>query len=264
MLRSTATTSMRTRAVIAGGFSKRGDEIVRRARMAHTEHGSFVVPMHMPLSDPEPVNSYDEPLPGVEKRDLLEPAERRVMRTFAESLAAVSKILIQPENEPTAQQVPYLVEAGASREFLVALNDVLAKPVLNEFSAAFEWAAGLKQPHTPSSIEIPHAASPRIQRATELLRKPTSVPGETLTGPIIMVRHEPADPVGLIWVQAVRQGRQVEVEVRVNADVLDDVHEWMKQEETVVVAGNITRSPGRRLQINDPRTVEKLSDRFLS
>jgi hypothetical protein len=49
MLRVAGTTARRPRAQITS-YSRRGDEIVHDARMAHTEDGSYVVPIWVPLT----------------------------------------------------------------------------------------------------------------------------------------------------------------------------------------------------------------------
>jgi hypothetical protein len=47
------------------------------------------------------------------------------MRTFAESLAALDAVAVQPELEPTSDSVHDLVRAGVSHQFASALHRVL-------------------------------------------------------------------------------------------------------------------------------------------
>ena len=113
MLRSSATTAQRARAQIGGNFSKIGDDIVEAARIGHTIEGSYIVPLMVPLTDPEEDDPSTPPITGLEQeRADLEPPERRVTRTFAEALTAVSKIVVEPAREPTSRVTADLVVAG--------------------------------------------------------------------------------------------------------------------------------------------------------
>jgi len=98
MLRAVATTSLGPRAHIRGRYRRHADEIAERARMAHTKRGSFIIPIHIPIPEPAPVS---DTLPGDEFWVAPESEERRVMRTFAQALAAVDELAVQPEREPS-------------------------------------------------------------------------------------------------------------------------------------------------------------------
>jgi hypothetical protein len=103
MLRASATTSLGPRPFIRH-YRPAGDEIIDHARMAHTKRGSFVIPIHLPI--PEPVARREEAEPMLEGLEVEPPEseQRRVMRTFAESLAAIDAFAVQPYREPTRQR----------------------------------------------------------------------------------------------------------------------------------------------------------------
>lgn len=85
MLRAAATSSVRPRSHIAGNFSKIGDSVAASARLGHTEEGSYVLPLLMPLTPPSgDAQVHQSPVPGLElERMPFETAERRVTRTLA-------------------------------------------------------------------------------------------------------------------------------------------------------------------------------------
>lgn len=106
MLRAAATTARWERAQIGNSYSRLGDEVVREARMGHTERGSFVIPVLVPLSrdetpDPHEEHLYSDHNQSESHRVRPEPFERRVVRTFAQSMQAVREILVDPAQDPT-------------------------------------------------------------------------------------------------------------------------------------------------------------------
>lgn len=65
--------------------------------MAHTKHGSFVIPVLVRLgleSRPEPRMQLVD---GLFDIDPPEPIERRITRTMAEALRAVEKAIVEPQ-----------------------------------------------------------------------------------------------------------------------------------------------------------------------
>jgi hypothetical protein len=239
MLRSCATTSLGFRAHIAGNYRRSGDDILEHARMAHTIRGSFIIPIYMPITAPEERQGLIE---GLETAPA-EPNERRVMRTFAESLSIFAKI-IDAETEPTANDVQDMIRAGVSHEFSAGLNRILANESVAEFTAAFAWASGAGPvPSTPSRIEIPAAASKRVERVSQRLKTERPARGvEVLTGPIVGVQRDDADTGGFVTIQTVRSARPCHVSVNVSRAMLDQALDWMKQRATALVSGRVRRT----------------------
>jgi len=215
--------------------------IIEPARMAHTRRGSFIIPIYLPLPEPEkvtdglPVDELETAVP--------ESQERRVMRTFAEALAAVDEIAVQPEREPSANGVQDLIRSGLSHEFAASLCRVLAEEAVADFSATFVWApAGGPAPRTPVTVNIPAAAIERIKRVADKLRQaPTAQQTEYLTGPIVGVHRDDEDRSGVVTVQVSRNARQAHVSVNVSRDRLDEALDWMKARATVVVQSKVHR-----------------------
>jgi hypothetical protein len=267
ILRASATTARRNRAQIGGNFSKLGDEITARARLGHTEQGSYIVPILMPLSFNE--NSDNGRLwehePGFLGRMDYETSERRVTRTMAEALTALSRIVVEPAVEPTNRVIDPLVDSGVSREFVLAIDQALSDGIVDNFETTFAWAPGFTAPAgIPGVIAISHESKYLLRTAARLLRTPRRDPVEKITGPIIEVRHVPDDVFGEFAIQAMRRGRQVEIKVRVDRARIDEVLEWMKTARTIIVDGQVVRDIGRPLRIDAARNVYPLDESFLS
>jgi hypothetical protein len=264
LLRTCATTAQRPRAHIGGNYTKEGDRLANQARLGHTEEGSYVLPILMPLSEPAPDsedNLWSEE--GV-VRVALEPPERRVTRTLAQAMTALQSRIVQPAREPKAADMHDLVSAGVSRELVLAVNEVLGDPTVAVFEAAFEWAAGFTAPAAvPATIAVPSDAGWLLARAADLLASSKRDPHQSITGPIVEVRHLPGDPFGEISVQTIRQGRPAEVRIRLTNQQLDPTHEWMRSARTIVVEGPIERIPGRPLRIERPTNIYPLDESYL-
>lgn len=245
MLRSSATTALGPKAFIRR-YRKTGDELVAAARMAHTKRGSFIIPILLPLSEPEPEPdevAAEPTIPDMEITTAPEPLERRVMRTFAESLTALDMVAVTPEREPRASSVHELISAGVSHQFVTALSRVLAEDAVAEFSASFEWAPVGDPPTRVRDVAIPAAASQRLKSvARQLKDTPTARSEEQFVGPIRRVERDPEADTGTVTVQTIRNGHSASVAVRVSPGVLDQAWQWARDRQTLVVQSRVQRT----------------------
>lgn len=209
--------------------------------MAHTKRGSFIIPIHIPIPEPETVV---DTFPGDEFRAAPESAERRVMRTFAQALAAVDELAIRPEREPGGDAIHDLIRAGVSHEFGAALQRVLAEEAVSEFSANFVWAAGVPAPpSTPATVSVPSAAAERVKAvALKLRSEAASKRTEYLTGPIVGVHRDPESQAGIVIVQATRNARLANITINISPEVVDTALDWMKARETVSIESTVHRT----------------------
>jgi hypothetical protein len=247
MLRAIATTSLGPQAFIRN-YRRSADEIVAEARMAHTRKGSFIIPIHLPIPEPdadgEEQHDAEPMIEGLEIRSAAEPAQRRVMRTFAESLATIDTLAVQPDREPTGDLIHDLIRAGVSYQFSSALNRVLAEDSVEEFSANFEWApSGGPPPRGLDNIGIPAAARERVKMVADRLKAtPSARVEEEFVGPIRRVeRHLDAD-TGTVTVQTIRNGHPARVSVDVSPALLDQAWTWARERKTVVVQSRVHRT----------------------
>ncbi|ARK05999.1 hypothetical protein B8281_16020 [Cellulosimicrobium sp. TH-20] len=264
MLRAVATTARGPKPQIKGNYSRLGDLTIAHARMAHTQRGSYVIPILLPLTD-VPETKDQHALEGME-HVAPEPEERRVMRTFAESLNMIDRVAVQPDRMPTGEQVMQLVNAGVSREFARALSELLQEDAVSTFSTTFDWAPSIEAPGSvPTAVEIPSAAAEVVERVASRLLSPTKKPGtEVLIGPLIGIRRESDDTFWELQIQAVRHSRPAEIWVTVPMSVGELATEWMRRRETVVVYGNVERGAGNHLRVVRPQSVMPLNESMLS
>ncbi|GAB3216785.1 hypothetical protein [Mycolicibacterium hippocampi] len=244
MLRSSATTSLGPRPFISK-YRPAGDALIKAARMAHSKRGSFIIPIHLPIPEPaEKEDDADEPKFDDMEVEPPESEQRRVMRTFAESLAAIDAVAVRPEREPNTDDVHDLIRAGVSHQFAAALHTVLEEDSVAEFSASFEWApGGGPPPSVPPQVQVPSSARERIKTVSLRLTAPQQPrPREELTGPIIRVERHTDTDTGVVTVQAARGGRVAHVNVNVSSKRLDAALVWMRARETVVVESRVHRS----------------------
>ena len=266
ILRASATTARQSRSQIAGNFSKAGDEIAQRARLGHTERGSYILPVLMPLSitEADQFGTIWDDQSNILGRVPLETSERRVTRTMAGALGAISRYVIEPASDPTPQVVPSLVASGVSRELVLAVEEVLEEAAVAEFECEFLWASGINSPSgVPNVVKFPADASDLLRRTAQLLRNTKKDPTQRVSGPIVQVRHLPEESFGEFALQTVRHGRNAEIRVIVDVSLVDEILEWMKTSRTVVVEGQVLRDPGKPLKIESPSQIYPLDESML-
>jgi hypothetical protein len=263
MLRASATTAQRLRSQIGSSYSKVGDDYMKRARIGHTEEGSFVVPVLFAHDEPDLPTAT--PIAGTETM-LPESPQRRIVRTLAQTLDTYQKRIIEPAKEPRQADLLPVLASGGSRELFAGLEKILFDPSVAEFETQFSW--GVQQPapgNAPSRVVIPSEARELVKRTVELLTEPQRKPLQIFTGPIVAIIHDVGDLTGQIAVQAPSaNGRPSRIYMSIRATQLTDLHEWMNGAITVTVQGVVERLPGRPLQLQGIVEPTRLDASFLT
>lgn len=269
LVRAAATTAQKLKGDIGGNFSKRGDELAAEARLGHTEEGSFIVPVLLPLSAPVdelPGKVSQAELQGLEaSRNPYEPAERRVTRTLAEALGALRQSVVEPAKDVTAAAMHPFVHAGGSREIVLAISRILEHESVAQFEASFEWAVAVDAP--PAGLEpvqFEAESNELLRKAARLLRQERYSPAQILTGPIVGIRHEPDAPRGEVSIQTVYRGRACEVRIIVPAETVRLANSWMPEQSIVLVEGRVRSLPGERLTVQEPQRLMPLDATMLT
>jgi hypothetical protein len=269
MLQAAGTTARAEKAHIGNNWSTLGNAVVRTALMGHTERGSFVIPVLVPLPEPEPLDVHGT-LIGAEDerfhRSAAEPFERRVVRTFAQSFQAIQEIVVQPtRDEPSVDQIYELVYRGVSREFCLSLINILTEPSVREFSARIDWAPAVLPPTTMARpVTIEADAAERVRRVAVRLRQQRVDPNQVFSGTIVQLRHEdPNDPFGEIAVSTIRHGRASEVHVRLTVDKYIQAWAWHSEGRAVLVEGVVRHAPGGPLRVDQPSRIHPVDEMFL-
>ncbi|GAB3446344.1 hypothetical protein [Actinophytocola sediminis] len=269
MLRATATTARRERSQIGGSYSRFGDEVIRDSFMGHTERGSFIIPVLVPIPEPDPTISkqptlYDGLEPALYSA-APEPFERRVVRTFAQSMQAVRDLVVQPDRIPNVDNIHELVYRGVSREFCAGLVNVLEESAIGEFETSVEWAPVVPAPDTmPRQVSISADAVDLVRSVAERLRQRKASSKQVFSGSIVQFRHENHDdPFGEIAVSTMRRGRPSEVRVRLPIETYREAWEWHNAGRAVLVEGLIRRIPGKSGIVDTPVRFQPLDELML-
>ncbi|MEV6527841.1 hypothetical protein AB0M43_38560 [Longispora sp. NPDC051575] len=271
MLRATATTARSERAQIGNSYSRRGDAVIRDAFMGHTQRGSFVIPVLVPISEPpapdlhQPTLDFTDHQGPESHRSPTEPFERRVVRTFAQSMQAVNELVVEPARAPDTDTMHELVYRGVSREFVSALAGVLAEPAIAEFQTEVHWAPVVAAPATmPHSVTIDADATDLVKLVADRLRQQRITPRQVFSGTIVQLRHERRDdPYGEIGIATVRRGRASEIRVRLPMALYTQAWVWHNAGRAVLVEGEISRSPGRPSIVENPTRCHPLDELLL-
>lgn len=273
VLRSTATTSRGTRAEIGTSYLQISKDLVSTALFDQTRHGSYVVPMLLPVEGL--VDQNDDSLHTTTDRELettsgddvftetvkqRETQVRRVTRTMAEALSTVESTLITPDEEPTQQEIAAMVDSGVSKELLSALYEVISAPAVLSFNTSFAWSEVLSAPNhlDGASVGIPSAAAELIKRTIPRFVRPARNDTERFTGPIVQMRHEKMLRLGRVSIDTFRRSRKVEISAHVSSEKLDAMHDAFAEHDTVVVEG-VVRSTPNGLFIDSPVALHKLA-----
>lgn len=269
VLRVSATTAKSPKVAIGGSYSVTGDRILERARFGQTLEGSYIVPLMVPIVERQEIESSEGELR--QERAVFEEAktghesdERRATRTMAESMWAVYRSIIDRDKPPTTSQVNDLVYAGVSKELLSTLADVVSRPRVTTFDATFRWSELLTDlsKNFAEKISIPSESGRLLSESAQKFKTKPVSKVETFTGPIVQLRDEEILSHGYVTIETSRNGRQVELQVRVAEDRLTEVHEWFKDHETVRVQGTVRRA-SNHLIVDNPTELTLLRESLL-
>ncbi|MDQ2874087.1 MAG: hypothetical protein M3Y33_04430 [Actinomycetota bacterium] len=232
--------------------------------MGHTEDGSYIIPILMPLPPPRSDQPDEEAFDGMEiERMPVESSERRIMRMLAQSIAAANEVIVQPAHSPQSSTdlLPFIA-AGGSKEFLSALHGILNEPSITRLETSFSWAGGVGTPGgVASTVAIESEAAPRLENASRLLHASERFPGKLYSGQIITIMHRPGADDGDIEIDTVRSSRRCRLRVHLRGENFSKTYIWAHDERAIIVEGEVERV-GRRLTIEDPHRIGPLDEMF--
>ncbi|OZD37433.1 hypothetical protein CH252_32975 [Rhodococcus sp. 06-1477-1B] len=258
MVRAAATTARKSRPHIGANYSAPGDELASLVRLSHTRRGSFVLPVVMPVEPPE---LTDAEIFG--DRTEIEPGERRVTRTLATAVAAINTIAVQPDREPTTDDVVHLVQAGVSSEVVAAVRAIAVQSGVRSFDIKFQWAPGLRAPGgIPERVVIPDEAAPVLARVERKMKTTRREATESVSGQIVEIRHLPDQPLGEIAIRTIRNNRSAEIRITTTESVIRSAYDWAKQSRAIIARGKVITAPGRPLSIPHPEQVQPIDALF--
>ena len=271
ILRSSATTARGAKVAISGNYSSAGDRSIKGAVFAQTEPGSYVLPLLVPIDRA----LLDEQMASENEQERLssddffetrtvESEQRRATRTMAQALSAIYQRIIAPAKEPTQRAINEAVMAGASREMLTALHDIINEPTVSRMDVKFHWAprAGVV-PSINTSVEIPKESAILLANAAKQMKATKEPTTAVLSGPIFALYHPKGLDRGEATIEAAHHGRVRLIVVTLKgAKALDDAHRWFRAHETLVVQGAV-RSTSLGLKVDAPTLIYPLGQGML-
>lgn len=270
MLRSSATTARGPKIAIAGNYSPTGDRSIERALFAQTKPGSYILPLLLPirrvLPNLEWENETQTPiLPGdFFKKNAEESEERRVSRTMAQAITAVHETIIKPGKDPSPSAVNEAVMAGASREMVKAMHDIVCEPTVRSLDVTFTWAPMAGQlPKGLNRVEIPNESTEVLHRALKIMVPSKTQIRTAISGPMLALYHPKGAERGEATIEAAYRGRVRKIVVQLRgASVLDNAHKWFRAHETLLVTGTV-RSTSEGLIIDAPEDLHPIGQSML-
>lgn len=263
MLRAAGTTAIRERGEIRGSYSPLGNEVAKTAQMGHTEEGSFIIPVLVPVHEVPPEDVTPEPLVTIE-RSAPEPLERRVTRTLAQSLKAISEVIVEPAREPTVKSLYAAVERGVSRELCISVSKVLKEPAVERFETRFRWAPVVEAPASaPSSVMLESSARELIDIAADRLHEERIEPSQVFSGKIVELRHVTDEPVGYVTISTVRRGRLCEIRMELPLARYEEALIWHRDNWAILVEGEVKTGRDRKLEIHNIRRLHPINEMYI-
>lgn len=270
MLRSSATTARGPKIAIAGNYSPTGDRSIDRALFAQTRPGSYVLPLLLPIRRVLPNLTWESDLqasllPGdFFAKNAEESEERRVSRTMAQAITAVYDTIIRPGKNPTLSAVNEAVMAGASREMVKAMHDIVSEPSVTSLDVSFSWAPRAGQiPKNLVRVEIPKDSVDVLNRAFKIMVPSKTQVRTAISGPMLALYHPKGEDRGEATIEAAYRGRVRRIVVQLRGpSLLDDAHKWFRAHETLLVTGTV-RPTSDGLIIDAPEDLHPVGQSML-
>lgn len=170
MIASVAQSIIKTRPYYVSRYPKEVEDLLNKIKMGHTERGSFVISMHIPV--PPRLRDLVTPLLAdnetIEEND--EPFERRVMTRISRLIP----IAVDAANTRDINAFEEAVSSGLSANFCEALSDIAE--ICGDDGAHFgiSWAATrppMKNWHLKNTFLVRPDIAETLKEAGKLLRK---------------------------------------------------------------------------------------------
>lgn len=246
MFRSAATAAvLGPKQVIQGNYSKIGDQLAEGVRMGHTEKGSYIVPILVPVGGPqEREDEGQDQFENLAVPEVESPA-RRMTRTFAEAFATMHDKIVRSDQIPGTEGILEMVAAGVTTEFVNAVADVLSEEAVSTLDAQFRWANSQEKPAAEiGRVNVPAEAVDAFRTTARKMRTAKIPTAELNVGPVVRLEATPDGPLMEFAIQAMRRGRPAKVRVIVPATHRDEVARWFVERRTVTVYGTVERQSG--------------------
>lgn len=236
--------------------SQQVDEYMRSVRLGQTEHGSYVITVHSPVSHVLQQTLFE----GADISEPDDPFSRQVTRTLARSLEHTVEAATEATDRGDLEPFDHKVEFGVSANLCAAVRDLNEANNGRGVAIQFSWSpARAVAADVPSRIQVPPRVIPAITDAERLFREREPKEDYDLEGVVVGLERAEDALIGKVKIRArLDVGyRTVSVEMP-DADyrVASDAH---RDRQPISCTGELVRE-GRSFELRAPRHVAVVLD----
>lgn len=249
MMLAAACAAITKRSYFATRKPARATEYLGKVRMGQTERGSYILTILSPVA-PALVSEGELPL----DLEPPEPYERQVIRTLAESLAALEGAARQAAASGGMGAFDQAVRLGVSANLCEAVAGLSAVSPGEGLDISIVWSRTRAAAATvPSRIVLGSDSIPLIQEAARLFKDTAPVEDVEVQGFVTRLNRPPQDVPGEITLEGLIDGELRRVAVRlVGDDVYSRAVQAHEQRQRVACAGDLVKE-GRGFRLQSPR-----------
>ncbi len=254
MMLAAACAALTKRAYFATRKPARATEYLGQVRMGQTERGSYILNILSPVP-PALVSDGELPL-GLEPG---EPYERQVIRTLAESLAALEGAARQAASSGAMHAFDQAVRLGVSANLCEAVAGLSAVSPGEGLEISIAWSrTRAAAAATPSRFVLGSDSIPLIKEAARLFKDTAPVEDVELQGFVTRLSRGPQQEPGEIILEGLIDGDLRRVAVRL---VGDGVYSLAVQAHDhrgrVACTGDLVKE-GRGFRLKNPRHFREI------
>lgn len=240
MLSATGTSVVSPARSIARRYRPEAQFLARDAELAHTEDGSFVFPLYIALGGAVEDLSY------AAEDVIIEPYERTVTRALATALHTAVDLSSESVERLSEQDLDHASSVGVSREFCVAMVDLMKSDSVEKVDINFDWShAYASTDALPKTVEVHRARRPQLRKLAHRLGKAAPIDPTVYSGNILEIGHDQENPELFFFVlDTYFRARRTTLRVTLTAEQHESAIPWYRDRATVVVRGFATEGVG--------------------
>ena len=226
------------------------DDFMRRVRLGHTEYGSFVATLTVPVDSPPARQSLD----SAEDNDV--PIERQMTQRLVEALTAARE----------AAERAFAGDANAfsgtvGREVDPDLCNAVAKLIepFGGIDIGLTWARTWPTKTAKETVRFEASDAPILRDAACSFRKREPRKAVFITGPIQRLSRNEPKTSGMVTLRTVLDEHSASVECTLNQQDYERAIQAHLDDAHVVMKGDLERS-GNRWHLRTPNIVDVISD----
>lgn len=239
-----------------GQLPAEAKSFVNDAVMARPEPGSVILRIRAPLA---PELSQTQ-IAGLSANEMsgVEGFDRRVLKRLVEGVRA-AKVAVHRDPTTFDDEVDEDIEEGLSANLCDALvklsgakSDIKAKIELR-----VRWALTQPSSFLDAEVLVERGEIGQLPRIAKALKQIQPLPGATVQGPVVQVRHLPGDEAAIVVINAFVQGRERQVRMELHAPDWRTAAEAQIAEAEIRATGTLERA-GTTRELTSPTAIKRV------